>query len=323
VPERTQCAECGGPLWLEYCNQRTVTTLDGPIHFTLHIRRCQNRACTLFHRPYRPEAEGAVALPQAEFGLDVIALVGARRYAEHRSVPEIHRDLRARGVAIAERSVTNLVYRYEELVALRLADQTRLRERLLRQGRVLLALDGLQPDVGHEVLWVQRDCLSGEVLLARSLLSATQADLAGLLREVQQALPVPIRGVLSDGQPSIRKAVKAALPGVPHQVCHFHYLREAAQPSYEAERHAKEELKKQVRGVRPIERRVERRTDPEAEAVRADGLAVRSALTDDARPPVCASGLRLHDRLEAIHGSIERVAEKRGCRPTWRASTGW
>ena len=119
VPERTQCVECGGPLWLEYCNQRTVTTLDGPIHFTLHIRRCQSRGCAFFHRPYRPEAEGAVALPQAEFGLDVIAFVGVRRYVDHRSVPEIHRDLRARGVAIAERSVTNLVYRYEELVALR------------------------------------------------------------------------------------------------------------------------------------------------------------------------------------------------------------
>ena len=194
VPERTQCLECGGPLWLEYCNQRTVTTLDGPIHFTLHIRRCQTRGCALFHRPYRPEAEGAVALPQAEFGLDVIAFVGARRYADHRSVPEIHRDLRARGVAIAERSVTNLVYRYEELVALRLADQAQLRERLLQQGRVLLALDGLQPDVGHEVLWVLRDCLSGEVLLARSLLSATEADLAGVLHFPQQAGEIGLGG---------------------------------------------------------------------------------------------------------------------------------
>lgn len=323
VPERTRCIECGGPLWLEYCNQRTVTTLDGPIHFTLHIRRCQNRACPLFHRPYRPEAEGSVALPHAEFGLDVIALVGARRYAEHRSVPEIHAELRARRVAICERSVTNLVYRYEELVALRLADQTRLRDQLLRQGRVLLALDGLQPDVGQEVLWVLRDCLSGEVLLARSLLSATQADLAGLLREVQQALPVPIRGVISDGQQSIRKAVQAALPGVPHQLCHFHYLREAAQPIYEADRHAKKELKKQVRGVRPIERRLDGRTDPEAHAVRAYCLAVRSALTDDGRPPLCAAGLRLHDRLQAIQSSIERVAEKRGCRPTWLASSSW
>ena len=69
---------------------------------------------------------------------------------------------------------------------------------------MILALDGLQPDVGHEVLWVLRDCLSGEVLLARSLLSATQEDLAALLTEVQQALRVPIAGVISDGQLSIR-----------------------------------------------------------------------------------------------------------------------
>src|SRR5205814_3248853 len=107
---------------------------------------------------------------------------------------------------------------------------------------VVLALDGLQPDVGHEVLWVLRDCLSGEVLLPRSLLGSTQDELAALLREVETALPVPIRGVISDGQPSIRRAVKAALPGVPHQLCQFHYLREAARPIYEADRHAKKEL---------------------------------------------------------------------------------
>jgi hypothetical protein len=203
---------------------------------------------------------------------------------------------------------------------LRLRDQARLRERLARQGRVLLALDGLQPDVGHEVLWVLRDCLSGEVLLARSLLSATQEDLAGLLQEVQHALPVPIRGVVSDGQHSIRRAVRAALPGVPHQLCHFHYLREAAKPVYEADRHAKKELKKHARGVRPLERQLEARRDPAAQAMRAYCLAVRSALTDDGLPPLCASGLRLQDRLRAIRASIARVTAKRGI---WSSWVGW
>jgi hypothetical protein len=28
---------------------------------------------------------------------------------------------------------------------------------------------------------------------------------------------------------------------VPHQLCHFHYLREAAQPIYEADRHANDQ----------------------------------------------------------------------------------
>jgi hypothetical protein len=294
-----------------------VTTLDGPVQLTLTVRRCQAPMCPAYHRPYRPEAEGAWALPQGEVGLDIIALVGMLRFGDHRSVPEIHAELARRGVVVAERTVTNLLYRYEELVALRVVDQERLRQQLTQQGRVLLALDGLQPDVGHEVLWVLRDCLSGEVLLARSLLSATQHDLASLLQEVQQALPVPIQAVLSDGQWSIRRAVRAALPGVPHQLCQFHYLREAAQPLYEADRHAKKELKKQVRGVRPIERTVERRADPEAQATHAYCLAVRSALTDDGRPPLTASGLRLVDRLQAIHASIEQAATKRGgpCHP--------
>lgn len=313
-PVRTRCVACGGTLWVAYHTRRTVTTLEGLVRLTLIVRRCHNSDCERYHRPYRPEEEGVWALPHGEVGLDLIALVGTLRFGEHRTGAEIRQELLRRGVFLAERTITNLVYRYEELVALRLADRDRLREALQEQGRVLLALDGLQPDVGHEVLWVLRDCLSGEVLLARSLLSATEADLAALLREVQQALSVPIQGVISDGQLSIRKAVKTALPGVPHQLCQFHYLREAAKPIYEADRHAKKELKKQVRGVRPLERKLEGRTDAEAEAVRSYCLAVRSALTDDGRPPLAASGLQLTDRLQAIHASIERVAEKGGCR---------
>lgn len=178
---------------------------------------------------------------------------------------------------------------------------------------MVLALDGLQPDVGHEVLWVVRECLSGEILLARSLLSGTEKSLAGLLREVKGELEVPVVGIVSDGQHPIRRAVGRVFPEAPHQLCQFHYLREAAKEVYEADRHAKKELKKGVRGVRPIERELEARDDPESEAVRGYCQAVRSAITDDGRPPLSASGIRLHERIEAIHSSIERVVgAKRG-----------
>ena len=155
-----------------------------------------------------------------------------------------------------------------------------------------------------------RDCLSGEVLLATSLLSATQADLAALLQQVAASVGVPITGVISDGQHSIRRAVQRALPEVPHQLCQFHFLREAASPVYEADRHIKKELKKRLRGVRPIERAVEGREDTEARAVQGYCAAIRSALTDDGRPPLAASGLQLHDRLTAVAASLERVAKK-------------
>ena len=129
-----------------------------------------------------------------------------------------------------------------------------------------------------------------------------------LLREVAATIGVPIAGVVSDGQHSVRRAVRLALPGVPHQLCQSHYLREAAQPIFEADRHAKKELKKRVRGVRPVERSVEGRDDPEAEAVRGYCAAVRSAITDDGRPPLAASGLKLADRLEAVAASLDRAA---------------
>src|SRR3954449_13475949 len=163
---------CAAGLRYRYDNRHTVTTPAGLVRLRLRIRRCEDPGCARYRRPYRPEAEGALVLPQHEFGLDVIALIGALRYREHKSVPEIHRGLRERGVAIAERTVTHLLDRYDELVATSAADDDRLRAVLAGQGRAILALDGLQPDVGHEVLWVVRECLSGEVLLARSLLSS-------------------------------------------------------------------------------------------------------------------------------------------------------
>jgi hypothetical protein len=307
------CPACQQPMWADYSNRRTIASLLGLTRLVLQIRRCHQRTCPRYLRPYRPEVEGRYALPRHEFGLDVLAHIGALRYAEHRSVPEIHRHLSDRGLIISERTVTNLLDRYDELLAVTLTDSRRLQGLLAGQGRVLLAIDGLQPDVGHEVLWVLRDCLSGEVLLARSLLSGRQQDLAALIAEVRDGLALPVAGVISDGQQAIRKAVAQALPGVPHQLCHFHYLREAARPIYEADRHAKKELKKQVRGIRPIERSLEGRTDPEGEIIRGYCDAVRGALTDDGRPPLEASGLKLHGRLSAVAASLDRVAEKRGC----------
>ncbi len=313
-PMCTACPSCGRAMWAAWTNHRTLVTLAGLLRLRLSIRRCPHADCPRYHRPYRPEAEGALALPEHEFGLDVIALIGALRYVQHQSVPEMHRTLRARGVDIAQRSVTYLLERYDELLALSLTDPERLREITAREGRVILALDGLQPDVGHEVLWILRDCLSGEVLLAKSLLSATTEDLSTLLRSVADVLPVPIAGVVSDGQQSVRRAVAKALPGVPHQLCHFHYLREASLPIYEADRHAKKELKKRVRGIRVLERQVESRDDTEAQVVRGYCAAVRSALTDDGRPPLHASGLVLHERLSAIEQSLAQAQKKGLCR---------
>jgi hypothetical protein len=85
-PLEDSCGACGQKSWVAYHSPRTVAMLSGLVRLRLVVRRCVKEGCALYHEPRRPEEEGAFALPQGEFGLDVIALVGALRQAEHRSV---------------------------------------------------------------------------------------------------------------------------------------------------------------------------------------------------------------------------------------------
>jgi hypothetical protein len=246
----------------------------------------------------------------------VLALIGQWRFGEHRSVPEMHQALLARGINVAQRSVTYLMPRYEELVTLRITDQERIKARLQKQGHVMLAIDGLQPDVGHEVLWVIRDCLSEEILLARPLLSSTQGDLTALLTEVKELLTelaVPVKGIISDGQETIGSAVAFVFPEVPHQLCQFHYLKDAIKPHDVADQQAKTQLKKQRLRVRPSERALEEYKTAENEAIRGSCLAVRASWTDDGRSPLQAPGLKLYDRVTLVSDSIARVQGKKDC----------
>jgi len=67
-------------MWFAYENRRSVSLLDGRIaRLRLRVRRCQQRSCARYHTAYRPEAEGRWALPEHEFGLEVIAACRSSR----------------------------------------------------------------------------------------------------------------------------------------------------------------------------------------------------------------------------------------------------
>ena len=112
---------------------------------------------------------------------------------------QIHGQLLARGLQIGQRNVSYLIECYDELVT-RSVDRSARRERLRCQGRAILAIDGLQPDAGHEVLWLIREVLSREVLLARPLFSSARPELANLLRTASSDLDVPVVGAVSDAR---------------------------------------------------------------------------------------------------------------------------
>ena len=92
------CSYCGELMWHAYDNHHTVRGLEEVVHLQLQVRWCVNPECEHYQVPFRPEEEGRWALPHHEFGLDVIAQIGAWRYQEHRTVSEMHERLQRQGV---------------------------------------------------------------------------------------------------------------------------------------------------------------------------------------------------------------------------------
>ena len=204
--------------------------------------RCLNADCRYPRTVYRSAQAESLTIKGSTYGLDVVVHIGHLWLQEHRTRSEIHALLRGQ-VLLSERHVQNL---FEGYLALLRCDQARTFAQLpalaQTQGGLVLSLDGLRPENGNESLYVLRDVLSGLVLWADCLQEADHATLAAALKPVAD-LHLPILGVISDIQKSIRLAVAEALPGVPLAFCHLHVLREAAKPIFEADRHMKKKIK--------------------------------------------------------------------------------
>ncbi len=67
-PLSPTCLMCGKAAHIAYHTQRMVITLSGHHRLHLAVRRRTFPECPRSHRPYRPEAEGAWALPHGEYG---------------------------------------------------------------------------------------------------------------------------------------------------------------------------------------------------------------------------------------------------------------
>lgn len=304
-PTQRMCPACGQPLGERYRQGRYVVTLSGMLRLTKHVLECQTPDCAQQGTKWRPEGEAAMVLPHYTFGLEVVALIGELRYRQHLTIGEIAAELKSRGVSISLKETQLLSEVFLALVETTVKDDPQVVEQLRRQGGIVLAIDGIQPEKGNETLWLLRDVLSERVLVARNLLSSGSVELAPLIAEVKQ-LGVPIWGVISDKQESLCLAVEKELPGVPHQLCHYHYLNDVAKPVCEADRKLKKQLKQKVRGVREVERKVAHEPSAEARVVRDYCVAVREVMRDDGKYPLEPAGIKLYDKLNQIRTSLER-----------------
>lgn len=316
-PEVTTCPHCGTslgyshPVWAKPIQFLTQTT-----HVTNLGFRCANPACAFARAVYRSARAEACQVKGAGYGLDVVVRIGYLRFNQHRTRTEIWQQLRAEhDLQLSERHAQNLLEVY--LAFLRASQQDprpHLAATIATHGGLILSLDGLQPEQGNEQLWVVREVLSGIVLGAANLQQATAPVLAGLLQPIR-ALGLPVLGVISDAQESIRLAVAAVFPAVRHQLCQYHALREAAEPLWEADRQLLVQAKKELRGLRDVEERVRQRGDGRdaADQVVLDTVAaLRQTVRERGALPFDFAGLRVADALDALGATLDRCLAKRG-----------
>lgn len=318
-PELTHCPHCGAalryshPVWA-----KPLQSLARTEHVTNLGFRCRNPHCAFARTVYRSAQAEARQVRGSSYGLDVVARIGHLRFGQHRTREEIWRHLRDETpVQLSERHVQNLLEVYLALLRASERDKAeRLTAIVAAHGGIILALDGLQPEQGNEQLWVVREVLTGVVLSATNLQQATAVVLERLLRPIREC-GLPVLGVISDAQESIRLAVAAVFPNVPHQLCQYHALREAAEPLWEADRHLLVEAKKDLRGLREVEERTRRPEDPQptdpASAVVLDTvLALRQTVRERGTLPFGFAGVRVMEALQDLGATLDRCLEKRG-----------
>jgi hypothetical protein len=263
VPQEERCFFCGARLVICETQERYVQTLTTLLHVIGKGKKCVARDCAHGALRYRSPDIGRLVLKAHEFGRDIVLWAGDQHVRENVSIARIHRRLVGDfTVPICERSVGNLVNDYLALCQCVAGDSGRVREKLKRQGGLVLCVDGVHFDEASPVLYVQRDALSGEVLYAERRLAQGKADLVPMLRrsaELAAEIGVPILGIASDKERSLVPAIAEVFPNVPHQFCQTHFLKNVAEPLKADDQALAAGAKETVLALRQVQRTIERR----------------------------------------------------------------
>jgi len=352
------CPACGRLMYICDHRYRHFHTLDGPVELVCKLNHCPDPRCPGHAKTKSPELEITLALPRWAIGWDVFCWIGQRRFSRHWSITQIQTELLdAYGIKLSADSLADHILRYQVMLAARQQDPDSLRRQYESVAEIILTIDGLQPEKGHEALYVVRELTRKRVWFAEPLISATDAEVQRLIAKAKQwatSLGKTVVLWVSDKQDAFVTGIAAEFPGVPHRYCENHFLRNVAKPVLEADSHAKVQMRKKVRGLRKIEQAVlkdERAStgrdripndlqadlavsidsvnskatevDSANEIVLAYCTAVRGILNDDQGGPLEPPGLRMADALTEVRESIQRNLDAKKGEPQSTNSAGW
>lgn len=261
------CPVCGRMMYVCDHRYRRFHTLEGPVELVCKLNHCPNHACPGHAKTKSPELEVTIALPKWAIGWDVLCWIGHRRCSRHWSISQIRGELwDAYGIQLSEDSLARYIRHYQIMLAARQEDPAALRRQYETVDQIILSIDGLQPEKGHETLYVVRELTQKRMWFAEPLISATAAEVRRLIAKAKawaEGLGKKVALWLSDRQDAFVTGIATEFPGVPHRYCGNHFLRDVAKPVLEADSHAK------VQGASP----------------RRNSSAWPTALTEVSTPP--------------------------------------
>jgi hypothetical protein len=127
-------------------------------------------------------------------GWDVVCWLGHRRFARHWAVGQIRTELAdTYQIRLSDDAIERYIQRYQRMLAARQHDPQRLAAAYANVHTVSLSIDGLQPEKGHETLYVVRELERKRVWFAEALLSSATAEVQQLPAFSAKNLPVHAR----------------------------------------------------------------------------------------------------------------------------------
>src|SRR5271157_1026351 len=352
------CPCCGRMMHVCDHRHRRFHTLDGPVELLCRLNHCPDPTCPGHSRTKSPELEITIALPKWAIGWDVLCWIGHRRCSRHWPISQIQAELKEEyGIKLSAETLARYIGHYQVMLAARQEDPEALRRQYESVAEIILSIDGLQPEKGHETLYVVRELTQKRVWFAEALISATADEVRRLIAQAKawaRSLNKTVGLWISDKQDAFVTGIAAEFPDVPHRYCDNHFLRDLAKPVLEADSHAKVQMRRKVRGLRKIEQAVLKQQsaaapkslaedDPEATltviagpanapSLKSDSAsavvldycaAVRGILNGDQGGPLQPPGLQMAAALKEVGESIQRNLDAKKGGSQKSNSAGW
>ena len=148
----------------------TFIHLEGPVELVCKLNHCPDPLCPGHTKTKSPEIEATIAPPSWAIGWDVFCWIGHRRCSRHMAIPHIQSELLDDyAIKLSDDAIAKYIQRYQVMLAARQQDPEALRRQYQSVAEIILSIDGLQPEKGHETLYTVRELTQKRVWFAEDL----------------------------------------------------------------------------------------------------------------------------------------------------------